>query len=479
MKSVRVAFCCVALFASCGCAHLATVKQTRPVVPATGSDKQLQPAIQRLAAWEREQPLVSLGGNLFAARFSLNVLEQQPDNLSARNLYNFSAARAVANVERANIQPWRREVSVTVDQTNYLLTTPKPVDQEHDPSRYDLFPTDSLKISGKFFKTRPSISGIGAPLVAVGRVENPLSREQFKLRRVYAPVTAVIKFADKRAELEFVDPMKTERVAIGKRTFPLAIDLNAPTAMLIARERPERLGFARVINPQKYADTARLTQLQPFDPARTPVIFVHGLQETPASWTPMIDSLRNDPWIREHYQFWVYSYPSGYPYPYSAALLRRDLDGIKRVFPNHKRVVLIGHSMGGMICRLMITDAGDKIWRDFFATSPAKTPLASDGRKLLEESLVFNHRPDVQRAVFISTPHRGSGFASGWIGRIGSGLVRTPRLFTPIYQEMKPLLVDDPAAAALKRMPNSAKTLEPTDGFVLGVNNLPIPRGIP
>jgi pimeloyl-ACP methyl ester carboxylesterase len=432
-----------------------------------------------LAAREREQPLVSLGGDLFAARFSLNVLEHQPDNLSARNLYNFSVARAVANVERANIQPWRREVSVTVDQTNYLLTTPKPVDQEHDPSRYDLFPIDSLKISGQFFKTRPSISGIGAPLVAVGRVENPRSREQFKLRRVYAPVTAVIKFADKRAELEFVDPMKTERVAIGKRTFPLAIDLNAPTAMLIARERPERLGFARVINPQKYADTTRLTQLQPFDPARTPVIFVHGLQETPASWTPMIDSLRNDPWIREHYQFWVYSYPSGYPYPYSAALFRQDLDGIDRAFPNHKRVVLIGHSMGGMICRLMITDAGEKIWRDFFSTPPAKTPLASDTRKLLEESLVFSHRPDVQRVIFISTPHRGSKLASGGIGRIGAALVRTPRLFTSVYTSTKPLLVSDPAARTLKRMPNSVDTLEPNDRFVQAVDKLPITRGIP
>src|SRR4029077_5109684 len=137
MKSVRVAFCCVALFASCGCAHLATVKQTRPVVPATGNDKQLQPAIQRLAAWEREQPLVSLADDLFAARFSLNVLEQQPDNLSARNLYNFSVARAVANVERANIHRWRRKVSVTVDQANYLLTPPNPIDQEHDRSRYE------------------------------------------------------------------------------------------------------------------------------------------------------------------------------------------------------------------------------------------------------------------------------------------------------------------------------------------------------
>jgi len=479
MKPIRLAFYCVILFASCGCAHLATVKQTRPVVPATGSDKQLQPAIQRLAASERAQPLVALGDDLFAARFSLNVLEQQPDNLAARNLYNFSVARAVADVGHANIQPWRREVSVTIDQTNYLLTTPKSIDQDHDPSRYDLFPTDSLKISGQFFKTRPSISGIGAPLIAAGRVENPRYREQFKLRRIYAPVTAVIRFADKRAKLEFVDPLKTERVVLGKRTFPLAMDLNAPYAMLIARERPERLGFARVIDPQKYADTTRLTQLQQFDPARTPVIFVHGLQETGASWAPMIDTLRNDPWIRGHYQFWFFSYPSGYPYPYSAALFRRDLDRIDRAFPNHKRVVLVGHSMGGMICRLMITDSGDKIWRDFFATSPNKTPLASDKLKIAEDALIFHHRPEVQRAIFISTPHRGSNLATSLIGRIGAGLVKTPRRFTSFYSSIKPLLIADPAARPLKRMPNSVDTLEPNDRFVEAVNKISITPGIP
>ncbi len=76
------------------------------------------------------------------------------------------------------------------------LTTPKPVDPEHDPSRYDVFPTDSLKIGGHFFKTRTLVSGIGAPLVAVSRTENPQFREQFKLRRVYAPITAVVKFSD-------------------------------------------------------------------------------------------------------------------------------------------------------------------------------------------------------------------------------------------------------------------------------------------
>src|SRR2546427_2740671 len=102
--------------------------------------------------------------------------------------------------------------------------------------------------------------------------------------------------------------------------------------------------------------------------------------------------------------------------------------------------------MGGLICRLMITDAGDKIWRDFFATPPVKTPLASDTRKLLEEALVFDHRPDVQRVIFISTPHRGSTLASGWIGRIGAALVRTPQLFTSTYASTKPLLIADHVA---------------------------------
>jgi pimeloyl-ACP methyl ester carboxylesterase len=478
MKSWKNIFIALSIFGCCGCAHLATVKTTQPRIPTIAANEhELTVAKQHLATAERSQLLVALGDDLSAAKISLNVLEQRPNDYAAQSVYNFSVARAVENVGRARIQPWQHQIEI--DSGKFSLRSPKPIDVEHDPSRYDLFPVDSLKIGGKFFKTRSWVNGIGAPLVAVGRSENPEFRQQYKLRRVYAPATAVIQFSGQKADLKFVDPFQAEKIALKRRVFPLAVDFGAPIAMLIARERPERLGFSRLINPQKYADTARLTQLQPYDAERTPVIFVHGLQETPASWAPMIDTLRNDAWIRDHYQFWVYSYPSGYPYPYSAALFRQDLDGIDRAFPTHKRVVLVGHSMGGMICRLMITDAGDKIWRDFFSTPPAKTPLAPDTRKLLEESLIFNHRRDVERVIFISTPHRGSKLASTWIGRIGAALVRTPRLFTSVYTSTKPLLVADPAARPLKRMPNSVDTLQPNDRFVQAVDKLPITPGIP
>jgi pimeloyl-ACP methyl ester carboxylesterase len=468
------------LFQCCGCTHLAVV-ETKPaqlprMVVAEGP---LESANRYLAAAEHEQPLLALGHDLLAAEMSYGVLERQPKDESARSMYNFAVARVVQDVDRADLEPWRHSVTVMTDQGRYTLESPKPVDAEHDPSRYDFFPSDTLKIGGKFFKTYSTVSGLGAPIAVVGRTESPHFRQQYKFRRVYAPITAIVRFSDHQAHLEFIDPLKTERITLNKQVFSLAADFDAPTALLIARERPERLGLSRVMNPEAYADTAMLTRLQQFDPARTPVIFVHGLQETGASWAPMIDSLRDDPAIREHYQFWYFSYPSGYPLPYAAALFRQDLNGIARAFPNHKRIVLIGHSMGGMICRLMITDAGDKIWRDFFATPPAETPLASDTRKLLEQALVFNRRPDIQRVIFISTPHRGSELASNWIGRIGAALVRTPRLFTSIYASTKPLLIADPATRPLNRMPNSVDTLEPNDRFVEAVNKLPIARGIP
>jgi pimeloyl-ACP methyl ester carboxylesterase len=469
------------LLGLCGCAsHLATVK-TIPARLSTGlpAGEPLDSATRYLAAADHEQPFPALGHDLLAVKISEGVLERQPKNESARSLYNFAVARVVQDVDRSDLEPWRHPITVSTDQGGYTLVSPKPVDADHDPSRYDLFPTDTLKIGGKFFETYSTVPGLGAPIAVVGRAESPHFRQQYKLRRVYAPITVIVRFSGRQAHLEFIDPLNVERITLNKRVFPLAADFDAPTALLIARERPERLGLSRVMNPGAYADTAMLCRLQPFDPARTPVIFVHGLQETGASWAPMIDSLRDDPWIREHYQFWFFSYPSGYPYPYAAALFRQDLDGIKRVFPNHKRIVLIGHSMGGLLCRLMITDTGDKIWRAFFATPPTKTPLASDTRKLLEQAIIFNHRPDVQRVIFISTPHRGSELASNLIGRIGASLVRTPRLFTSTYAATKPLLIADPAARPLNRMPNSVDTLEPNDRFVEAVNKLPITPGIP
>src|SRR5437773_10341976 len=282
-------------FQCCGCAHLAVVRTKPAQLPRTVvAEGPLDSARRYLMTTENEKQISALNHDLLAAKISYGVLERQTKDESSRNIYNFAVARVVQDVDRTDIEPWRQPVTVVTDEGRYTLVSPKPVDADHDPSRYDLFPTDTLKIGGEFFKTYSTVSGLGAPIAVVGRTESRHFRQQYKLRRIYAPITAIVRFSGRKASLEFMDPLNAERITLNKQTFPLAADFDAPTALLVARERPERLGLSRVMNPEAYADTAMLTRLQQFDPARTPVIFVHGLQETGASWAPMLDSPRHD-----------------------------------------------------------------------------------------------------------------------------------------------------------------------------------------
>ena len=133
-----------------------------------------------------------------------------------------------------------------------------------------------------------------------------------------------------------------------------------------------------------------------------------------------------------------------------------------------------------MISRLMVTDAHDRIWRDYFGRSPAETLMPVATRKLLTESLVFVHRPEISRVIFISTPQRGANMASNWIGRIGSSLVKTPLFLASIpFATLKATLKPDLNVMQLSRMPNSIDTLAPNNRFVLEVNKFPIAPGIP
>jgi pimeloyl-ACP methyl ester carboxylesterase len=234
-----------------------------------------------------------------------------------------------------------------------------------------------------------------------------------------------------------------------------------------------------LLQPQKYAETARLARFQPYDPNKIPLICVHGLMDSPATWVPMINMLRSDPEIRHRYQVWFYSYPSGYPYPYSAAIMREQLDAVNATYRGHKKVVLIGHSMGGLISRTMLTDSGMTLWNAAFKEPPDQLKVSEKTRKLLTEALIFKHRSEVGRAIFISTPHRGSELATTWAGRIGSSLVKAPVTLIGVANEARSMVTMDTSALHLKRVPNSIDTLAPNNRFVKTINTIPLTPGIP
>ena len=109
--------------------------------------------------------------------------------------------------------------------------------------------------------------------------------------------------------------------------------------------------------------------VEPFDPNRIPVVMVHGLWSSPTTWMEMFNDLRAFPEIRSRYQFWFFLYPTGQPFWTSAAQLRDTLAEVRQTLdpqlqnPNLDQMVLVGHSMGGLVSQLQTLESGDDFWR--------------------------------------------------------------------------------------------------------------------
>lgn len=394
---------------------------------------------------------------------------------SAIPVYNYSVARLIEELERSGANPWSAPMSIAGNAAVSSLRGRCPADL--DPIEFRLLPADTLEFHGEYSKHRAVVAGLGAPLVAVDPAFK-IGHQELRKHQALRSLTAVVKIKGHAATLELLDPYQVESVNIGGRNTPMAANYSAAVMFGLSKARVDKLGLARLLRPSRYNDTAHLNFIQPYDPKRIPVLCVHGLQDTPASFAPLYFKLLEDPAIRKNYQFWVFSYPSGYPYPYSASLLRRELDKVKQAYPDHRDIVLIGHSMGGIISRTMVTDAGDKLWREAFGKPVDQTPIGGLSRQLLVDSLVFRNRPEVHRAVFIAAPHRGSALASNWVGRLGSRLVRLPSFMADVKNTMVSVATVDPAAMALSRAPNSVDTLSPNNRFVRAINKLPIASGV-
>ena len=479
----RLCLLLCAAFTFAGCARYASVTERRPRFQPARATVGALAAVERrfVNALQREErePLVAMGEYLSAAETAAQQLARNPADTTARDDYNFAVARVFGTIKQARLDPWTQPLHVPAEGGEFVLTRKPDPRKSWNPALYDFTPADQFDVHGTYVNKRTEREGVGAPVVAVGRELNKDAAAEFSLPRVYYGVTAVIRFEGWRAVVGFEDPLATEQVSFDGRTFPLAADFTVPIAVMLASNDPKKLELSRLLRPEKYAETARIARLQPYDPNKTVVLVIHGLMDTPATWTPMLNTLRGDEEIRRNYQFWFYSYPSGYPYPYSASILRRELDAVEKKFPLRKPMVVIGHSMGGCITRLLITDTDQKLWLALFKKPPGEVHISPESRQLFSDALIFRHRPEIGRVIFISAPLRGAEMASGWAGRIGSMLVRSPATLLSAGRDAMKLASFQGDDLRLNRIPNSVDTLAPNNRFVRAIQTMPFTAGIP
>ena len=400
---------------------------------------------------------------LFDSRYGVVHNPYDPQFRGACDLYNASLEGLLRLVQRqGTLQPGRictiQSANRSID-VNVVLRS-----SDWSPDSFDRFEfVSDYEVSG--LRNHYHNYGLGVPLIAIRKQpEGPSESEQFYPPNLSVPVTAFLRMmpaanadgvegqngpARLEANLEFFDPLVTTEVQVAGRRAPLETDLTTPLAYFLSQPefndtRMSSLGF---FNPEKAQKLAGLYMLEPYQAGKIPVVMVHGLWSSPVAWMEMFNDLRSEPEIRDHFQFWFYLYPTGQPFWFSAARMREDLAQMRAVVdPYHQQpaldqMVMVGHSMGGLVSKLQTVNSGDDFW-NILSDQPFEQLKASpEDRDSLERAFHFQPNPSIRRVVTIGTPHRGSEFANDttrWLGRM---LISVP---TRLLKGREKLVRDNP-----------------------------------
>lgn len=128
--------------------------------------------------------------------------------------------------------------------------------------------------------------------------------------------------------------------------------------------------------------------LEPYDPDRIPVLFVHGAGGTPQDWRHFIQKLD-----RTKYQAWVYYYPTGMPIEASAVWLNKFVSAL-HARHGFQRLVVGAHSMGGLVARRFLALSAQHDYAKLlvtFATPWGGVPLARLGVTLARNTVPSWH----------------------------------------------------------------------------------------
>jgi len=304
--------------------------------------------------------------------------------------------------------------------------------------------------------------------------------EEFFHRRQTFPATAVLRPTHNGAVLEFHNPLEFDSLSVGPNMLPLDRDLTASLAYLETTTPRKYLeGF---LDPGETDVKPTLVMMEPYQPGKIPVVFIHGLGSDPLTWADATNSLRAQRDIYRRFQFWYFRYPTGGDLLQSAAALREKLLIARETFdPQHgdpafAEMVLIGHSMGGLVAQLQVSYSYDILWQHA-AQRPLETVRATpDVREKLRETFYFDPSPLVKRVIFMATPHGGSNVARRIVGRVASKFVHYPPDEEAAYRQLMDDNRDVFREFLWKKKLTTIDLLEPDNPLLKAMARMPMSR---
>ncbi|MCI2810251.1 esterase/lipase family protein [Eoetvoesiella caeni] len=365
------------------------------------------------------------------------------------------------------------------------------------PVPAELLPVSSLSFRG--LRSLYRRDGFGAELVAVmpdepltsaptrdGRPAAKRNQQPPPWSEMPAPSMTVLLHPDgddldsvlhtRTGRLTVHDPYVESAIMLRGQRVPLAANFTAGYGVWLARAKFNRQSLRSLLGREGGIDRPHVYLMQPYDPNRRIIVMLHGLASSPEAWVELANEILGDEALRQHYQIWQVYYPTNMPIALNHAMIRRALENTLAHFdssgqaPASSDLVLVGHSMGGVIARLMVSST-DQSLVQLAATHSRLTPQQI---KRIDPMLRFEPFPHVSRAIFIAAPHRGTTVAGGRLGRWMAGFIRFP---VTVLEELAHTLVPDAAASShesLGHIPNSVDNLDENDPFVRTAADFPI-----
>ena len=342
-------------------------------------------------------------------------------------------------------------------------------------------------------------AGIGAALSAGIEASPGSPANRWIPPSAKVPVTAFVRFENPRLAMsdgqlhgtvELYDTEATWAVQVGPQKVPLESD---PSASLAYRLEGSPLwdfeiaGFRKgdfsFLGGEQTSNNSGLYMLHPYLRGLIPVVFVHGTASSPARWAEMINELLGDPAIAARYQIWIFIYNSGNPIVLSAMRLRESLQAVRKAVdpegtdPALDKFVIIGHSQGGLLTKMMVVDSGNRFWNNVTSVPFDQAKLDPETRDLAYRAMFFKPQPYVTRVIFIATPHRGSFLAGNYLGKLGNKLINLPGGLAKTAAGLAKVRESSVMGAPLV-IPTALDNMDPSQPFIKALSATPIAPGV-
>jgi len=420
---------------------------------------------------------------LFDERFTPVRNPYDPEYRAACDIYNGALENSMRIVRQAGGLLPGKTHTIESESQNWNVTVVVKGGRWR-PEDFDRFEfVSDYKVAG--LQNHFHSYGLGVPLIAVRKNHAPSAPDaQFFPPELSFPVTALLRVLPDNEHgpdakthncvLELYDPLAACDIVLGGRRVPLETDLSTPLAYFLNDPKLAGAATEGLLNPDQAEKTRGLYMLEPYTPGKIPVLMVHGLWSSPLTWMEMFNDLRSMKEIREHYQFWFYEYPTGQPFWDSAAHLRDDLAKMREVLdPTHSepaldQMVLVGHSMGGLLSKLQVVDSGDEFWRTVSDEPLEKLQLPDDTKQDLAREFYFKANPSVRRVITIATPHRGSKFANDTTRWLAQKLITLPK---QVVRDEQQLYKDNPGVI---HKPSPIQVVTSIDSLAPSVQLFPV-----